>query len=142
MSDIIKKFSSTAIALVILIVAGAYYLVFEKGLEEKHKKESRLFSKLIKNDISSIRLTYPDSSIVLSKQAENWFLVKRGKTYKADGFTVSTIVDAVVDLKAESDVSKDDDDLAQYGLESPRVRLGATAGGDVYSVSIGAESPV
>ncbi|NIU88460.1 MAG: hypothetical protein GWN56_14705, partial [Nitrosopumilaceae archaeon] len=82
MPDLIKKFSSTAIALLILVLAGSYYLFFEKGAEQKEQQQSKLFAALKKEQIGSVDLVYPDLTIVLSKHDEHWYLVKKDKKYK------------------------------------------------------------
>lgn len=142
MPELIKKFYSTAVALLILVLAGSYYLFFEKGAEQKEQQQSRLFLALKKEQIVSVDLVYPDLTIVLSRHDEHWYLIKKDKRYKADSFTVDTVVDAIVDLKEGIQVSEVDDNLAQYGLIDPIAKVRFSADGNEHSIVIGGNSPV
>ncbi len=124
------------------MLAGSYYLFFEKGAEQKEQQQSKLFAALKKEQIGSVDLVYPDLTIVLSKHDEHWYLVKKDKKYKADSFTVDTIVDAVADLKEGSEVSEADDNLTQYGLNNPSAQVRFSAGGNEHAILIGGNSPV
>jgi len=142
MNDLIKKFPSTIIACLILLLIIGYFFIFEKGETKKENQESKLFPHIKKEDISSMKFVYPDSTIILSKESEDWFLIKNDKKYKADSFTLSSIIDSFINLRVDSYVSNDDNNLSEYGLEQPRVEVYANIENKLYSIKIGGESPV
>ncbi len=142
MHDLIKKFSSTAVAFLILILIVGYFFVFEKGKPEKEEQKSALFPDIKKEEIISLKFNYPDSTIILSKEAQNWFLIKNNKRYKADSFTINSIIENFVGLKVDSDVSDDDNSLSEYGLINPKVEVIASIENKLYSIKIGSKSPI
>ena len=101
MPDLIKKFSSTAVAFLILILVAGYFFVFEKGKPDIEEQKSALFPDIKKEEVISLKFNYPDSTIILSKEAQNWFLIKNNKRYKADSFTINSIIDNFVGLKVD-----------------------------------------
>ena len=142
MHDLIKKFSSTAVAFLILILIVGYFFVFEKGKPEIEEQKSKLFPDIKKEEISSLKLIYPDSTIILTKEAQSWFLIKNNKRYKADSFTINSIIDNFAGLKVDGDVSDGDNNLSEYGLINPKVKVIANIENKLYSIKIGSESPV
>jgi len=142
MHDLIKKFSSTAVAFLILILIVGYFFVFEKGKPEIEEQKSKLFPDIKKEEISSLKLIYPDSTIILTKEAQSWFLIKNNKRYKADSFTINSIIDNFAGLKVDGDVSDGDNNLSEYGLINPKVEVIANIENKLYSIKIGSESPV
>lgn len=142
MPQLIKKFSTTFIALVVLIIIGSYYFFFEKGQPDPEKVKSQIFTGIYKEQITSLKLIYPDASIVISKENEDWYLARDGKRFKADKFTVETIVDNFADLSSDTVISETDDNLSEYGITSPRVEVILGADSGEYSMKVGTDSPV
>ena len=136
MHDLIKKFSSTAVAFLILILIVGYFFVFEKGKPEIEEQKSKLFPDIKKEEISSLKLIYPDSTIILTKEAQSWFLIKNNKRYKADSFTINSIIDNFAGLKVDGDVSDGDNNLSEYGLINPKVEVIANIENKLYSIKI------
>lgn len=142
MSGLIRKFPSTIIASLVLILFCVYYLIFERGKQEEDGDKQSVFESVDKEDFLSIALIYPDTTILVTKESDSWFLLKNNKKYKADGFAVDSILDSFEGLKIESTISTDTSNLSEYGLDAPSVIVKMKTGLNGYSVEIGNESPI
>ena len=79
MSGLIRKFPSTIIASLVLILFCVYYLIFERGKQEEDGDKQSVFESVDKEDFLSIALIYPDTTILVTKESDSWFLLKNNK---------------------------------------------------------------
>jgi len=118
--------------LIILIVAfivllGSYFLVNnmkkeEEKTEEKKVEETIYVTDINKEDIEQVVVMRADESLVF-KQKDEYFIIEGAENIKMLGSEIEGIVSTTSKLRAEKVVTDTSDNLKEYGLESPQIKV-------------------
>ncbi|GEM_PF-4876613 len=131
------------IALVILILLGGY-LAWMNKKEEQHREHEEKVKRVVKLDfkkLKKITIKRPDSTVVLEKRGEYWWIVYPVEDY-ADKFSVSNIIDAFRDRKYEKIVTNNPKDLSIFQLDHPKYEITfETSDGKKVTLQIGRRLP-
>jgi hypothetical protein len=139
-----KSRSTLILVLVALAVAGIVAWDFHKGTTTEEAAQKR--RKVVELDVPSVtkvELARTNQTIVIEKQGEAWQIVEPLKT-KADYSAVRAILDELEFAERERTLSAKDLDgvnLAEFGLEPPRLTLTITGKDGPVTVLLGGESP-
>ncbi len=137
----LKKFSGTVIAAFVLtLLAG--YIYFFQIIKPNKEKEERVFPGIKQEQIGEIDLKYPSYTVLCRKEGEGWFVFRDSKKFKADDKILSDMTENISQMKVEKIVSKKTTNLAEFGLDSPRVEVTVKNPEKEYSIVIGSESPI
>jgi len=132
------RFRTTLIAALLLALFGVYYYFFEhrqaRQKEEAREKEKQVFS-LDWDRLRGIRVVGSHGAFLLERQPGEagektppsppqgeWRLVEPIKA-EADSSLLSGMVDGLKGLKIDQVVAENPEDLAPFGLESPKMTI-------------------
>jgi hypothetical protein len=101
------------------LIAG-YFLLSPAAKKEEAKIETIEIVALDKEKLSTITLIRKDSTLKLAKKGEEWTVVQAVPVH-IDQIKADDVASVVTALAARSVVEENPNDLAQYGLASPRV---------------------
>lgn len=147
----------TKVTLVLLFLNVALFFFifkFERGwrTEQASLEARRRVLGAETADIRSLRITGPDvTTIALTRQGENWSLTEPIE-WPANPHAVNRIINELQFLEHETsfsvaDLAKNNQSLADYGLDKPRLTLAFTTGADAaetapVTLQIGDETKV
>ena len=117
------RFRNTLIALIVLLIFGAYLGVnyyFTKPLEAKTALNLKA------DEIAAINLKYPDREIVLERKAGEPWMISKPVEVKADQTVANNLARAIADCQITKTVEEKSDNLAPFGLEKPQVIVTVT----------------
>ena len=139
------KFKGTlALFLVFVILGGYVYFTEFRGKEERQKQEAakkKLFS-VEDKDITEISLIYPDRTITGVKKGDKQWEITSPSGIEADPDEWQQLASNVPKIEREDTVAQNVQDLGQFGLKDPAVKLAAkTKDGKSLEVLFGAENP-
>ncbi len=131
------------IALIVLLLLGGY-LIWSNKKEARQKEIEKASKKVVKLDFDKLKkiiIKRPDSTVVLEKKKDYWWVVSPVKDY-ADKFAVNNILDAFRDREYEKIVYKNAKDLSIFALENPRYEITfETTDGKKVTIQIGRRLP-
>ena len=133
------------LAVILLLVAGFYYIYdvrISKEKEEKKTKTDKIFQ-LDDREITSLKITRGKDSIEFKKTELGW-MIAGPEQMTASSTTLDSFVTELRDLKKEDTIDEKPSDLAPFELKPPKYELRlktADPGGQEYSLSIGGKNP-
>lgn len=135
------RFRNTFLLALIFVALGAYlyFVEFERAAEEAKKKT--LFSFKPK-EVTKVELTYPDRQIVVQKEDGAWRLTAPIEA-AADKVAVDNLVRAVADCEVKKSLDDVPENLAPFGLDTPKVTVTLTLGDHALpAIRVGKTSPI
>ena len=108
------RFRNTLIALIVLLIFGAYFGVnyyFTKPLEAKTALNLKA------EEIATIDLKYPDREIVVERKAGEPWMISKPVGVKADQTVANNLARAIADCQIAKTVEEKSDNLAPFGLD-------------------------
>jgi hypothetical protein len=117
------RFRNTLIALIVLLIFGAYFGVnyyFTKPLEAKTALNLKA------EEIATIDLKYPDREIVVERKAGEPWMISKPVGVKADQTVANNLARAIADCQIAKTVEEKSDNLAPFGLDKPQVIVTVT----------------
>src|SRR5215813_1418037 len=139
------RFKGTAALFLAFIVLGGYvYFTEFRGKEERQKQEQskkRVFP-VEEKDITEVSLIFPDRTITGVKKAEKQWEITSPTGLEADSDEWEQLASNVPKIEREDTVAQNVQDLAQFGLKDPAVKVAAkTKDGKTLEILFGAENP-
>ena len=119
------KIRNILIYLIIFIILGAFYYVYDVRLAQKEtelkESEHRIFSLKFEN-IKGMTYKNKDQEIVLVREsAEDWHIAKPIDT-PAERWAVEGVIRGLLDAEKEQ-ILENVKDMAQYGLDQPQLEV-------------------
>src|SRR6202008_1365606 len=122
------KFKGTAILFLVFIVLGGYvYFTEFRGKEERQKQEEakkKAFA-VDEKDITEISLIYPDKTITGVKKGEKQWEITSPPGVEADPDEWQQLASNIPKIEREDNVAQNVQDLSQFGLKDPAVKVSA-----------------
>src|SRR5437762_607879 len=139
------KFKGTLVLFLVFAVLGGYvYFTEFRGKEERQKQEEakkKVFSVEDKN-ITEISLIYPDRTITGVKKGEKQWQITSPAGIEADPDEWQQLASNIPRIEREDTVAQNVQDLSQFGLKDPPVKLSAkTSDGKTLEIQFGSENP-
>src|SRR5215510_6637267 len=139
------RFKGTAALFLVLVVLGGYvYFTEFRGKEERQKQEQakkKVFP-VEDKDITEISLIYPDRTITGVKKGEKQWQITAPPGVEADSDEWEQLASNIPRIEREDTVAQNSQDVAQFGLKDPPVKLSAkTKDGKSLEILFGAENP-
>jgi len=139
------RFKGTAALFLAFIVLGGYvYFTEFRGKEERQKQEQskkKVFP-VEEKDITEVSLIFPDRTITGVKKAEKQWEITSPAGLEADSDEWEQLASNVPKIEREDTVAQNVQDLAQFGLKDPAVKVVAkTKDGKTLEILFGAENP-
>jgi Domain of unknown function (DUF4340) len=139
------KFKGTAVLFLLFVILGGYvYFTEFRGKEERQKQEQakkKVFS-VDEKDITEVSLIYPDRTITGVKKGDKKWEITSPPGIEADPDEWEQIASNVPKIEREDNVAQNVQDLAQFGLKDPAVKLAAkTKDGKPLEILFGSENP-
>lgn len=139
--------------LILILVALSAYLYFfdikgaeKRGLaEEKRKKEEwrkiQIFPFRIE-DFEKIRLVKSNQTIAYEEENSAWWM-KKPMTIKGNQDAVVDIIQSIINVVETDPVADNPSDLAQFGLDRPRMEIGVKLRGEAKTrtLLLGSDNP-
>ncbi len=142
------KYRSTIVYLVIVLLLGGLYTwdVRHEKTEQDLEEASRTLFRLTSEDLERITLTRGDTSVVITRIAEDrsdetWTITAPVAT-AADDYGVNRVTSLLPHLKYTRVMKEDAEDLSPFGLASPAFTLSWKTADRQGSLSVGEESPI
>lgn len=139
------RFKSTAILFIVFLFLGGYVYFSEyRGKEERQKQEEakKKVFQVEQKDITEISLIYPDRTITGVKKGEKQWQITSPSGIEADSEEWEQLASNIPGIQREDTVAEKVQDLAQFGLKDPPVKVSAkTTDGKTLEVLFGAENP-
>jgi Domain of unknown function (DUF4340) len=135
------RFRSTLVLAIIFFALGAYLYFVEFQRAEEEAKKKTLFS-FETEEVTKVELTYPDRQIVVQKEDGSWQLTAPIEA-AADKVAVDNLVRAVADCEVKKSLDDVPENLAPFGLDTPKVTVTLTLGDHALpAIRVGKTSPV
>lgn len=141
-----------SLLILILVALSAYLYFFDiKGAEkrdlaeEKRKKEEwrkiQIFPFRIE-DFEKIRLVKSNQTIVYEEENSAWWM-KEPMTIKGNQDAVVDIIQSIINVVETDPVADNPSDLAQFGLDRPRMEIGVKLRGEAKTrtLLLGSDNP-
>ncbi len=139
------RFKGTAILFLVFAVLGGYvYFTEFRGKEERQKREEakKKVFQVEDKDISEISLIYPDRMITGVKKGDKQWEITSPAGVDADPDEWQQLASNIPKIEREDTVAQNVQDLAQFGLKDPAVKLSAkTKDGKTIEILFGGENP-
>jgi hypothetical protein len=142
MNKLLRTFSASLIAGLILIILLGYLFLFQWSGNKKTETAKKLFPEMQKRQINSIRLKYSGREVTLIRDGSKWLVIKDSKRFNADGDVVGSLLNGVSELEIDKVAADSPSSLDDFGLNTPRVRVMLKTAHDEYKLSVGSETPV
>jgi uncharacterized protein DUF4340 len=139
------KFKGTAALFLLFVILGGYvYFTEFRGKEERQKQEAakkKVFS-VEDKDITEVSLIYPDRTITGVKKGDKQWEITSPPGIEADPDEWEQLASNVPKIEREDTVAQNVQDLSQFGLKDPLVKVAAkTKEGKAFEIFFGAENP-
>jgi len=122
----------------IYLTSGSLKTALDKQTKDLRDKSILSFSDA---DVHKIQIQGEGKDILLSEKDNKWFIEKPA-TYDADGATIRNLLSTLRSMRAVDFPSDAPTDLAQYGLDAPRLKvtLGVGTDGTEKTLAIGKDN--
>src|SRR5215510_869717 len=139
------RFKGTAALFLAFIVLGGYvYFTEYRGKEERQKQESakKKVFQVEDKDITEVSLIYPDRTITGVKKGDKQWEITSPPGLEADSDEWEQLISNIPRIEREDTVAQNVQDVAQFGLKDPPVKLSAkTKDGKTLEIVFGNENP-
>jgi Domain of unknown function (DUF4340) len=139
------RFKGTAALFLAFIVLGGYVYFTEYRGKEERQKQAEAKKKVFQvqdKDITEVSLTFPDRTITGVKKGEKQWEITSPPGLEADSDEWEQLASNVPKIEREDTVAQNVQDLAQFGLKDPAVKVAAkTKDGKTLEILFGAENP-
>jgi uncharacterized protein DUF4340 len=139
------RFKGTAALFLAFVVLGGYvYFTEYRGKEERQKQEEakKKVFQVQDKDITEVSLTFPDRTITGVKKGEKQWEITSPPGLEADSDEWEQLASNVPKIEREDTVAQNVQDLAQFGLKDPAVKVAAkTKDGKTLEILFGGENP-
>jgi hypothetical protein len=141
-----KTRTTIILAVILLLLAGFYYIydVNIKGKKEKKKSEEDKVFSFEKKDVSALQLQKGKETLCFEKEAGGWKMTKPS-AMTASSSVIDTFLGELQGIKKEDVVEEKPADLVPFGLKPPEmtVKVLSTTGGasSESTLNIGAKNP-
>ena len=138
------RWQTSAILAVLLVVAGAFYYVYEIRMgperEKAEGRKGRVFNAELQ-DVTQLTVKRPDDSIELKREGDAWQMASPLRA-RADRGPVEEVLTNVLTAKIDREIAAAPTSLADFGLDKPAAELTLTLkDGKQLGLSLGAKSP-
>ncbi len=141
MKYFLKKFKGALItALVFVVLLG---FIFFRNTEDRPTKvvdQSHAF--IADGEVISIEVHYPQSSVILEREGDGWFLVKDEQKLSADKKLVNDLIEDIQNTDIIGTVPTDEVDLDQFGLLSAKAEIVLSTEEEDHNFIVGDKIPV
>ena len=139
------RFKGTAALFLAFLVLGGYvYFTEYRGKEERQKQEEakKKVFQVQDKDITEVSLTFPDRTITGVKKGEKQWEITSPPGLEADSDEWEQLASNVPKIEREDTVAQNVQDLSQFGLKDPAVKVAAkTKDGKTLEILFGSENP-
>ncbi|MBW2090972.1 MAG: DUF4340 domain-containing protein, partial [Deltaproteobacteria bacterium] len=135
------------IYLVIFVILGGFYLLYDvyfEGEEAKLKKKQEQLFDLDYEQVTSFKLKNQAAEMVFVRQGENeWQITKPVETPAMD-WVARSVVDRCLEAKREHIFEADISKMAEYGLDKPQQALTLMSGSKILAPTlyVGSKNPI
>ncbi len=138
-----KFYRNAIILLAVFIALTAVYLYLPQQSEDKETEDKKITVKSFSKDkLTQIDVQNQNGSLTLTKNGSDW-MISKTKEYKLDSVSTDSFINSLVELKAESIVEENAQDLDKYGLKTPKSTVGLKTSDGITTVfMLGNESPI
>lgn len=138
-----KFYRNAIILLAVFIALTVVYLYLPQQSEDKETEDKKITLKSFSKDqLTQIDIQNQNGSLTLTKNGSDW-MISKPKEYKLDRVSTDSFINSLVDLKAESVVEENAQDLDKYGLKTPKSTVGVKTSDGITTVfMLGNESPI
>src|SRR4030095_9475837 len=122
------RFKGTAALFLAFIVLGGYVYFTEYRGKEERQKQAEAKKKVFQvqdKDITEVSLTFPDRTITGVKKGEKQWEIKSPSGLEADSYESEQLTCNAAKIEREDTVAQSVQDLAQFRLKDPAVKVAA-----------------
>lgn len=139
-----RPFVRTLLTVAVLIGLGAYvYFVDSKLPDSDEEAKEKVFADFDSETATALTLS-PRTGVRIrvAREGEAWKLTEPQQV-AADASAVESLLGSIANLEVDATIAEGETDLAQYGLESPRVRVEVEreSGATPVTLEIGDKAP-
>lgn len=135
-----KQRKQALILLVVLLIVTGLYFLFEKvinpALTEDEEEINYLWS-VTKDSVSEISFMGADELLSFKKTEDGAWKLKGYEEYDINSSSVETLIGYIRQIKLDSEVIGETDNLSDYGLESPTNIITFVSDGTTYTLKLG-----
>src|SRR5215510_10904616 len=139
------RFKGTAVLFLLFVVLGGYLYFTEFRGKEERQKQAEAKKKVFQvedKDITELSLIYPDRTITGVKKGDKHWEITSPPGLEADSDEFEQLISNIPRIEREDTVAQNVQDLAQFGLKDPAVKVSAkTKNGQTIEILFGAENP-
>jgi hypothetical protein len=135
--------TNVVLAVVLLVVGGAYYLYDVRWAPERERAETRKgrVFQAEAADVTTIELRRPDDTVRLARAGETWEM-KTPVAARGDRGRVDEMLTTVLTAKADREIDAGPASVADFGLDKPAAEITLTLkDGARVGVALGAKTP-
>lgn len=132
------------LAALVLAVGGFIFFIerHQATTDERVKQAGRIFGELDESAIVAVELRTSHGPVRLDKVDQEWRLVEP-LIYPADETAVRSLIRTIAALDADRTVSLDEIEAADYGLDTPVLRVALVDEKDArFELAVGGETPL
>ena len=118
------------LALVLVVVAGAYYALEAKG--KKSEDDAKRLFLADEKEVEKISIKGGEQQVVAKRDGDAWRLTEPVLA-KADTTEINSLLNAILSARRERTIDEQPKSLGEYGLEHPSILLTLTLKGDKAS---------
>lgn len=115
------------LALILAIVAGAYYALEAKGKKSGDDAKRVLLAE--EKEVEKISIKKGEQTLVAKRAGDGWRLIEPVDA-KADATEINSLLQVILTARQERTIDEQPKHLAEYGLERPAILLTLTLKGD------------
>lgn len=142
MNKLLRIFSASLIAGLILIILLGYLFLFERGGKKNTETAKTLFPEIQKQQLNSVTFKYPGHDVTMIRDGGKWLVVKDSNRFNADEDVVGSLLNDISEMKVEKVAADNTSNLDDFGLDTPRVEVMVKMPSGEYKLSVGSETPV
>ncbi|HEY7517519.1 MAG TPA: DUF4340 domain-containing protein [Methylomirabilota bacterium] len=135
--------TSVVLAVLLVLVAGFYYLYEVRWAPERERAESRKGRVFVAEaaDVTAVELKRPDDTVVLKREGDAWRLTAPLEARGNKG-TVDDALTTILTAKIDREIEPKPASLADFGLDKPAAQVALTLkDGKQVGIDLGAKSP-
>ena len=115
------------LALVLAVLAGAYYVLEVKG--KKTEDAAKQLFRTDEKEIEKISITRGGERISLKRDGDSWRMIEPVQA-KADTTEIASLLNAITSATLERTIHEEPKSLGEYGLDRPAIKLTVSLKGD------------